>query len=193
MSVLLVASVGGHLSELSALVDRLGAAPEERVWATWRNPQSESLLAGEVVEWVPPVHPRDARAVLSVSGRMRRLLLDRLGEAGLTDGLVGAGHRVVHGGRDFTAPVRLGDAEIEALARLIPLAPLHQPHNVAAIRALKARRLKGERIMNQWKQGTVVWLASLCVLSAPTEAAPPAGGHTLASCVRWSVKAYAQT
>ena len=79
-----------------------------------------------------PTEIRDHHAALA-------LLLNRLGEAGLTAGLIGAGHRVVHGGRDFTAPVRLGDAEIEALARLIPLAPLHQPHNVAAIRALKGR------------------------------------------------------
>src|SRR5690606_24266931 len=67
------------------------------------------------------------------------LLLERLGEAGLTADLAAAGHRVVHGGRAFTAPVRLGDGEIEALAGLVPLAPLHQPHNVAAIRALRAR------------------------------------------------------
>ena len=67
------------------------------------------------------------------------LLLDRLAEAGLTDGLVGAGHRVVHGGTRFAAPVAITDAALEALAALVPLAPLHQPHNVAAIRALKAR------------------------------------------------------
>ncbi len=45
------------------------------------------------------------------------------------------GHRVVHGGMRFTAPVRI-DAEVMAeLQRLVPLAPLHQPHALAAIRA----------------------------------------------------------
>ncbi|HSV20656.1 MAG TPA: acetate/propionate family kinase [Casimicrobiaceae bacterium] len=54
--------------------------------------------------------------------------------------LVAAGHRVVHGGSTYAAPVRLTRAVIDDLAALIPLAPLHQPHNVAAIEAL-ARRL----------------------------------------------------
>jgi len=50
--------------------------------------------------------------------------------------LVAAGHRVVHGGSLYAAPV-LVDASVSAeLRRLIPLAPLHQPHNLAAIAAL---------------------------------------------------------
>jgi acetate kinase len=43
---------------------------------------------------------------------------------------------VVHGGAQFAAPLRIDAQAIEALAALIPLAPLHQPHNVAPIRAL---------------------------------------------------------
>ncbi|PWC31569.1 acetate/propionate family kinase [Azospirillum sp. TSO22-1] len=50
--------------------------------------------------------------------------------------LVAAGHRVVHGGTRFAAPVRITPAVLAELEGLIPLAPLHQPHNVAAIRAL---------------------------------------------------------
>src|SRR5690606_1529877 len=72
-------------------------------------------------------------------GAALTLLLDRLTKAGLADDLVAAGHRVVHGGRAFTAPVLLRAAKVEMLRRLIPLAPLHQPHNVAAILALAAR------------------------------------------------------
>jgi acetate kinase len=53
--------------------------------------------------------------------------------------LAAAGHRVVHGGREFSAPVRVSVAVLEALDRLVPLAPLHQPHNLAAIRAVAAR------------------------------------------------------
>src|SRR3569623_139773 len=49
--------------------------------------------------------------------------------------LVAAGHRVVHGGVHYAAPVR-SDAAVQArLAELIPLAPLHQPHNLAAVPA----------------------------------------------------------
>ncbi len=56
------------------------------------------------------------------------------------EALVAAGHRVVHGGRDFTAPVRLTGDVVAALDRLTPLAPLHQPHSLAPIRALMALR-----------------------------------------------------
>jgi acetate kinase len=52
------------------------------------------------------------------------------------DRLVGVGHRIVHGGADFAVPVRLTPAILAALEALSPLAPLHQPHNIAAIRAV---------------------------------------------------------
>ena len=48
------------------------------------------------------------------------------------------GHRIVHGGSDFTAPVRLDAAVLARLERLVPLAPLHQPHNLAPVRAVLA-------------------------------------------------------
>ena len=53
-----------------------------------------------------------------------RALLDRVGAVG---------HRIVHGGRTFTTPTRLDAPTIEALARLAPLAPLHQPFNLALV------------------------------------------------------------
>jgi acetate kinase len=46
------------------------------------------------------------------------------------------GHRVVHGGVRFEGPVRVDDAVLRELEALIPLAPLHQPHNLAPIRAI---------------------------------------------------------
>lgn len=45
------------------------------------------------------------------------------------------GHRVVHGGAAFSAPVRLDPSVVAALEALVPYAPLHQPHNLAAVRA----------------------------------------------------------
>jgi acetate kinase len=49
------------------------------------------------------------------------------------------GHRVVHGGPDYDRPV-LVDADVLArLERYVPLAPLHQPHNIAPIRSILAR------------------------------------------------------
>lgn len=50
------------------------------------------------------------------------------------------GHRVVHGGAEFSHPVLVDAAVFAALERLIPLAPLHQPHNLAAIRAVHESR-----------------------------------------------------
>jgi acetate kinase len=50
--------------------------------------------------------------------------------------VVGVGHRVVHGGARFTAPVVVTQQVIAELRRLVPLAPLHQPYNVAAIEAV---------------------------------------------------------
>jgi acetate kinase len=46
------------------------------------------------------------------------------------------GHRIVHGGAEFVAPVRLDAAAVARLEKLIPLAPLHQPHNLALVRTI---------------------------------------------------------
>ena len=46
------------------------------------------------------------------------------------------GHRVVHGGVKYDAPVRVTEAVLAELAKLEPLAPLHQPHNLAPMRAI---------------------------------------------------------
>lgn len=46
------------------------------------------------------------------------------------------GHRVVHGGEQFAAPVLIDDAILDQLEKLAPLAPLHQPHNLAPIRVI---------------------------------------------------------
>ncbi|HYN39273.1 MAG TPA: acetate/propionate family kinase [Rhodospirillales bacterium] len=50
--------------------------------------------------------------------------------------IVAAGHRVVHGGLAYDRPVRIDEPVMQALAAFIPLAPLHQPHNLAGIRAV---------------------------------------------------------
>jgi acetate kinase len=53
--------------------------------------------------------------------------------------LVAVGHRVVHGGLEYTRPTRIEPAVVGALEKYVPLAPLHQPHNLAPIRLLLAR------------------------------------------------------
>ena len=56
--------------------------------------------------------------------------------------VLAVGHRVVHGGPRFAKPVVITPEVLEELRRLIPLAPLHQPYNLAAIEAA-AERLPG--------------------------------------------------
>jgi acetate kinase len=54
--------------------------------------------------------------------------------------LSAVGHRVVHGGPHYAAPLRVDRELIAQLETLVPLAPLHQPHNLAPMRLLLERR-----------------------------------------------------
>ena len=54
--------------------------------------------------------------------------------------LKGLGHRVVHGGMAYSRPVRLDARVLKDLEQFIPLAPLHQPHNLTPIRLMLERR-----------------------------------------------------
>jgi acetate kinase len=49
---------------------------------------------------------------------------------------IAVGHRVVHGGPDYDRPVLIDHGVVSSLEKLVPLAPLHQPYNLAPIRAL---------------------------------------------------------
>ncbi|MEX0368572.1 MAG: acetate/propionate family kinase [Ruegeria sp.] len=67
-----------------------------------------------------------------------RAILDAV--APMLDGqqVDGVGHRIVHGGKRFAGPVELTKEVMAQLEAFIPLAPLHQPHNLAAMRAAQA-------------------------------------------------------
>jgi acetate kinase len=66
-----------------------------------------------------------------------KYLLDWL-NANLKGGAIKvAGHRVVHGGTTYSAPVVVTESVLDDLEKLIPLAPLHQPHNLSPIHALR--------------------------------------------------------
>jgi acetate kinase len=67
-------------------------------------------------------------------------LADFLRSHGEGHHLAAVGHRVVHGGMRFTQPTLVTPEVVDALAGLVPLAPLHQPHNLAPIRVLAQRR-----------------------------------------------------
>jgi acetate kinase len=68
---------------------------------------------------------------------LRGFLAGQAGRTGQT-GITAAGHRVVHGGRRFTAPTVIDDKVVEGLAGLTDLAPLHQPRAIAGIEAARA-------------------------------------------------------
>jgi acetate kinase len=61
-------------------------------------------------------------------------LLDFLRGSRGDNRLLAVGHRVVHGGLEFSEPTRVTPELVKALEKLVPLAPLHQPHNLSPIR-----------------------------------------------------------
>jgi acetate kinase len=62
-------------------------------------------------------------------------ILDWLKKAGYDSSIAAVGHRIVHGGPDYAQPVLIDNATLAKLRALIPLAPLHQPHNIAGVEA----------------------------------------------------------
>ncbi|PPB80067.1 acetate kinase [Albidovulum inexpectatum] len=83
-------------------------------------------IGTEVGPCSAPTHQAALRQVLAALAR-NGYPLDRIRAAG---------HRVVHGGQNFTRPARVDPAVLAGIEACIPLAPLHNPHNLAAIRAL---------------------------------------------------------
>jgi len=69
-------------------------------------------------------------------GPLLALIDDRLGQ----DRLAAIGHRIVHGGMAYPAPTLIDATVLTALQRLVPLAPLHQPHNLNVVRAAQTLR-----------------------------------------------------
>ncbi len=66
-----------------------------------------------------------------------RAVLKALSERGVeVNSLAAAAHRVVHGGKKLTAPVRINSDVLAEISACSPLAPLHNPHNLAAIETL---------------------------------------------------------
>jgi acetate kinase len=104
------------------LVDGIGSRPQFRV----KDDAGRVLVEREL----DVAEVREAKDAIALAGSW--LLEHFPGEA-----LLAVGHRVVHGGADYAQPVRVDDTVFAALEKLTPLAPLHQSHNLAAIRALR--------------------------------------------------------
>jgi acetate kinase len=103
-------------------VEGIGTTPRLRAWEHEGGAIEERLL---------DVSTSDHETALGA-------ILTWLGQHASQSQPLAVAHRVVHGGEAFTAPTRVTPDVLAQLARLEPLAPLHQPHNLAAIRAISA-------------------------------------------------------
>lgn len=121
-----LASDDGHLAlQLRGQIEGIGTRPR----LTARNARGEPVEDRELT----PEEGSDRDGCLQTLAEWLREHLE--GRE-----LAGVGHRVVHGGVRYSRPVRVDRDVLAELEALVPLAPLHQPHNLAPIRALLDRR-----------------------------------------------------
>lgn len=99
-------------------------------------PESAEVLAGGTVERIG----EDGSGVADHAAAVRTVTeqLDAAGVDLARTGLRAVGHRVVHGGPDFSDPVLVDDAVVADIRDLVPLAPLHNPGALAGIEAARA-------------------------------------------------------
>ena len=114
----LLYNMDGEIKCAGGMVEKLGT--DEACWAfTDYSSEQQGSLAGN------PNHENGITAIISF-----------LTESNIihnTDEISGVGHRVVHGGEDYTSSVIINDNVIRAIRRISNLAPLHNPHNLAGI------------------------------------------------------------
>src|SRR5271166_4630093 len=112
---------GGKLARMiKGQMDGIGTRPRLRA----SRPDGKSLVDREYDTAAVP----DVPAALQTAGAWLR------DEQRVEPSAVG--HRVVHGGPDYSSPVLINAEVVTRLERYVPLAPLHQPHNLAPIRSI---------------------------------------------------------
>ena len=99
------------------LIDRIGQSPEHH------DANGDTVLPTE-----SGLDHKAALAWLTATLQARFPALD----------IIAAGHRVVHGGQEFSGPIKITTQALEKITSLAPLAPAHQPHNLAGIAAISA-------------------------------------------------------
>jgi len=92
-----------------------------------------SVVASGLVERIGEGEVPDHGAALA------QVLADLQRRGALTDAPVAVGHRVVHGGDRFSGPTVIDDAVLAEIRELVPLAPLHNPANIAGIEVARSR------------------------------------------------------
>ena len=103
-------------------MDGIGTRPRLRAQAADNTPLIDRTYGLDAVPDVPSAI-REAGAWLRTSQKFN---------------LIAVGHRVVHGGPGYSQPLLIDSAAVDKLERYVPLAPLHQPNNLAPIRAILA-------------------------------------------------------
>jgi acetate kinase len=105
-------------------IEGIGTSPKLSV----KNSQGQKIADEKLPETI-----KDGRNAIDHLGNWLRSIYS-------DSQLLGVGHRVVHGGSKYSKPIVVTKEVLDDLRGLIPLAPLHQPHNLAAIEALYERR-----------------------------------------------------
>jgi acetate kinase len=134
----------------AVLVINAGSSSIKFAFYSFTTPNSPALLSGKVVNigQSPTLYAINAKGSdltdndlaafndQTTHESLIQWLLEWLNHHDQGYKIKAVGHRVVHGGRDFLTPTKLTVSVVEHLKTLIPLAPLHQPHNLAAIEAI---------------------------------------------------------
>lgn len=97
--------------------------------------KSPDLRIQETITWPQELAPQDHGAAL-------KIILEWLHHVLSYVHIQAVGHRVVHGGAIYLEPVLINDSVIHELESFYALAPLHEPHNIAGIKA--AREVFGD-------------------------------------------------
>ncbi|WP_426406973.1 acetate/propionate family kinase [Bradyrhizobium ganzhouense] len=113
---------GALRRQIKGQMDGIGSRPRLRASGPSGDPLADRAYPIETVPDVP--------AAMTVAGNWLR------DELQVTP--IAVGHRVVHGGPDYSRPVLIDHGVVSRLERFVTLAPLHQPHNLAPIRSLLA-------------------------------------------------------
>jgi len=132
-AALLVLNIGSSTIKFALYpADGDGVIARGRIENVGHEPALVMNEGGDALDGAAP--PQDKPQIRDLTIWLLETLSARFADREIS----GIGHRVVHGGPDFAAPVRVTPDILDSLDRLTPLAPQHQPHNLAGIHAAEA-------------------------------------------------------
>ena len=136
--VILVLNAGSSSIKFSVFVDR-AEEPELLLRGQLEGLYTSPRFAAKDAQGAEiGAHQWDAGTRLGHDGAIA-YLIEFLRSHRADHRLIAVGHRVVHGGLEFSRPVQVNAQVLARLEKLVPLAPLHQPHNLAPMRIVAER------------------------------------------------------